>query len=412
VYSGSHETNHMRKETRIRIKPGITSGNGAARRLAVILLIALHALVELPTGAAEQPAGPVMMSNLWSIDIKGRSDSTPAIAENGTVYFGTFAGRLWAVAPDGSRKWVFDTGKVARSNMEIRSSPAVAEDGTVYFGCRDNRLYALSPEGTLKWTFETGAWVDSSPAVGTEGTIYFGSWDKKFYAVTRDGTKKWEFGTGGEIVSSAAIALDGTVYFGSHDRKFYALKPNGAKAWDYDAGGQIISSPAIDAEGRIYVTSVNGFFHALNPDGSLRWKLRTGGITESSPVVGEAGTVYVGVNNKIWAISPDGTKEWEHLVIGGDIQELVQATPIALAENSLYVLSRYGMLYRWDAARKPQERFYLYGSGYASPALDTNGIVYVPGTWTNFHALAGSALPAAGSWPMRGGGQANRGRAK
>jgi outer membrane protein assembly factor BamB len=81
--------------------------------------------------------------------------------------------------------------------VEIKSSPAVADDGTIYFGSRDRKLYAVTPQGKQKWTFATGAWIDSSPAIGADGTVYFGSWDANFYALNPDGSEKWKFPTGG-----------------------------------------------------------------------------------------------------------------------------------------------------------------------------------------------------------------------
>src|SRR5262245_52397909 len=73
----------------------------------------------------------------WSIEIDSISDSSPAIDQNGTVYFGTWKGTFWAFNTNGYYKWVFNTGS------EIKSSPAIAEDGTIYFGSRDRKFYAL-----------------------------------------------------------------------------------------------------------------------------------------------------------------------------------------------------------------------------------------------------------------------------
>jgi outer membrane protein assembly factor BamB len=58
----------------------------------------------------------------------------------------------------------------------IRSSPAVAPDGSVYFGSADNNLYALNPDGTKRWAFAAGNIIESSPAIGSDGTIFIGSW--------------------------------------------------------------------------------------------------------------------------------------------------------------------------------------------------------------------------------------------
>src|SRR3989442_16012102 len=90
------------------------------------------------------------MTNEWSVRIGSASDSSPAIGPDGTIYFGTWEGKFWALNPNGSNKWTFTTG------VEIRSSPAVGADGTIYFGCRDRKLYALQPDGKRKWEFKTG----------------------------------------------------------------------------------------------------------------------------------------------------------------------------------------------------------------------------------------------------------------
>ncbi|ODS32378.1 MAG: hypothetical protein SCARUB_02489 [Candidatus Scalindua rubra] len=54
-------------------------------------------------------------------------------------------------------KWTFQAGDV------ISSSPVIGIDGTIYFGSQDKHLYALNPDGSLKWKFETKAEVDSRP---------------------------------------------------------------------------------------------------------------------------------------------------------------------------------------------------------------------------------------------------------
>ena len=119
----------------------------------------------------------------------------------------------------------------------VDSSPAIAKDGTVYFGSWDKNFYALTPDGTKKWSFATAKPITSSPAIAADGAVYFGSHDKKFYALDPDGTKRWEFATGGAIISSPAIHSDGTVYFSSVDGNLYALHPDGSVRWRLHTGG-------------------------------------------------------------------------------------------------------------------------------------------------------------------------------
>jgi outer membrane protein assembly factor BamB len=346
-------------------------------------------------------AEPLTQTNEWSVLLPALSDSSPAVASDGTIYFGTFFGDLHALKADGSRKWIFSAGR------EIKGSPAVGPDGTVYFGSRNRKLYAVQPDGQEKWNFKTGAWVDSSPAVGADGTVYFGSWDKNFYAISSNGTEKWRFQTGGELVSSPAIGADGTIYFGSHDHKLYALTPDGKKTWEYAADGAIVSSPAIDKDGSIYFTSVDGFFYALNPEGSLKWRLKTGGITESSPVIGQDGTIFVGVNEKLWAITPNGKQNWArpgHLFIS--------ATPLALADNSVCYLSRDGYLLNVDSPEQYKWVFNL-GFGEVAPAIGATGTIYSIGAILNvgfyLYAVSNRVGVAQSPWPKFRGNARNTG---
>lgn len=129
--------------------------------------------------------------------------------------------------------WSFESGAA------LQSSPAIGQNGVIYFGSYDGNLYALNPDGTKRWQFPTGGLIFSSPAVAPGGTIYVGSYDHKLYAIHSDGSKKWEFATGGIVWSSPAISEDGTVYIGSGapDNKLYALNPDGTVKWRFETGG-------------------------------------------------------------------------------------------------------------------------------------------------------------------------------
>ena len=172
----------------------------------------------------------------------------------------------------GKKKWEFVTGHL------VYSSPAIASDGTIYFGSVDKKVYALNPDGTEKWNFATGGFVRSSPAIGTDGTVYFGSNDGNLYALNPDGTKRWEYVTGGGIwCTSPAIGADGTIYIGSDDNKVYALNPDGTKRWEITAGHWVRSSPAVGADGTVYVGSTDGKLYALEgKTGINKWEFKEG----------------------------------------------------------------------------------------------------------------------------------------
>ena len=150
------------------------------------------------------------------------------------------------IKANGSLKWSFTTGG------SIYSSPAIALDGSIYFGSDDNKLYALNPDGSEDWNYTTGGMVRSAPAIGADGSIYFGSNDNKLYALNPDGSENWNYPTSGVVRSSPALAANGSIYFGSDDGKLYALNPDGSEDWNYTSDSAIHSAPTISSEGMIY----------------------------------------------------------------------------------------------------------------------------------------------------------------
>jgi len=136
-------------------------------------------------------------------------DASPAVGADGTIYAPSEGdirdGYLNAVNPDGTLKWIFQTG------FSCESSPAIASDGTIYIYCDDGILRAINPDGTEKWELAEGfdgTNEQSSPAIGADGTIYFGAADYNLYAVNPDGTLKWVFQTPGDVESSPAVGPD------------------------------------------------------------------------------------------------------------------------------------------------------------------------------------------------------------
>jgi outer membrane protein assembly factor BamB len=206
--------------------------------------------------------------------------SSPAIDDDGTIYCGTKYHKLWAYdeALQGP-KWSAPTGIFFDGHL-VDCSPAIGDNGTIYVGSDpygaagmghvaapvDTNFWAINPDGTIKWSFETDDGVESSPAIGHDGTIYFGSYDSTFYAVTDNGTYgtlKWKYKTGGPIDGSPTVDGDGTVYIGSRDSTLYAFNPDGSVKWIYPLADATESSPTIDGNGFLYIGDFSGKFHVL-----------------------------------------------------------------------------------------------------------------------------------------------------
>ncbi len=270
-------------------------------------------------------------------DLGAWVNSSPAVGASGTVYAGSSGGTLFAVNPNGSVRWGYQTGYAGDFT---ESSPTIGADGTIYVGGWDTYLHAINPDGSRKWRFKTGDIVDSSPAIGDDGTIYVGSDDSFLYAVNQGGGQVWAYNTGNPVFSSPAIGDDGTIYVGSGNSLF-AINPNGTLKWKYDTGGSVASSPAIAADGTVYVGSADYNLYAINPAGELVWRYETYDAIYSSPAIGADGTVYIGSNDfYVRAITPDGTLLWRY-----QTNDVVRSSPAIGPDGTVYVGSNDWCIY-------------------------------------------------------------------
>jgi outer membrane protein assembly factor BamB len=324
-----------------------------------------------------QYKGPQTNTTKWKHAADGGIFSSPAIGNDGTIYYGSLDKKFYALTPNGTEKWSFDCGSVIgispaidedgiiyfasdsrifyalypngtekweytpiNGNL-ITTSPAIANDGTIYFSTansvwnyHNNSLCALNPDGTLKWNFHIEGISLSNPAIGNDGTIYFGDNNNYLYAVNPDGTEYWNFTSPNMIVSSPAIGSDGIICFGCEDHYVYALNPNGTLKWKYQTGNVIDSSPSIANDGTIYILSGDGFLYALNHDGTLKWKysIYNGDYTFiSSPSIGNDDIIYVGSGNSLYAVNPNGTLKWKY-----QTGNIIESSPAIGSDGTLY----------------------------------------------------------------------------
>jgi hypothetical protein len=229
---------------------------------------------------AVSPAG----QEKWSVLVSSSGTIlSAALAEDGTIYVG--GEKLMALNPRvGSLKWEYDI----QTTTSIAASPAVGRDGTIYVCTRPgvekdhSRLFAIKPDGTKKWELDVGV-METSPALSQEGTIYITSWVPEntpvepgiktgLTAITPEGEVKWSYETrfpdwhfnpdqrgmpwGSD--SSPIIGSDGTIYFGTDAGLVYAVNADGSLKWTFGAGGEFDNCPSMDAQGTLYICHSGG----------------------------------------------------------------------------------------------------------------------------------------------------------
>lgn len=346
------------------------------------------------------------------------SPSAPAVGADGTLYFGSQDGSVYAINADGSQKWKFATAD------KVRSTPAIGADGTVYVGSTDDNLYALDPNsGTQLWAFTTGGNIFiTGPAIGADGTIYCGSDDNNLYAINPDGTQQWAFTTGAQVRSAPAVGSDGTIYFGSNDANIYALNPDGTQKWVFATGARVEPQPIIAADGTLYCGSSDGNFYAINPDGSQKWAFATADANAitGSAAIGTDGNIYFGTKegangtgSVIYGLTPSGGEAWK-IVLDPESDEIsnrILSTPTVGMDGTIYIGGFNGLMYALnpDGATKftyevdndPTNKWDQ--AMWTSAALSDDGVLYFGDYTGDFYGLQVATNGLANTaWPTRG----------
>ncbi|HRE83766.1 MAG TPA: S8 family serine peptidase [Opitutaceae bacterium] len=112
----------------------------------------------------------------WRTVIGGFVSSSLAVAF-GKVYLASYDKNLYALdASTGAKTWSYALGDEVRA-----SSPAVAQDGSVFIGGYDRRVHHVNADGTRRRTYVGAGWFRSSPLLA-RGKLYIGNNDGRLYA--------------------------------------------------------------------------------------------------------------------------------------------------------------------------------------------------------------------------------------
>lgn len=259
------------------------------------------------------PDGTVRWSSRTGSSLLG---AAAVASTGGTVYATSYDGHLYAW--DGvTGALVFRHASDARA--PLRGSPAIGADGAVFFGSgdfftSDGRLYAVEPDGRRRFAYETGAsHVTGAPAVGPDGTVLVLDGRGLLHAIDeRTGTRRWALDLGAEAAyAGVAIGADGTLYMGTTDGRLHAVTSSGRRRWSTSLGGRIESTPVVDASGTIFVATRDGRLHVLDQDGGVRDRLALGTslAPTAAPAIDASGAIWVGTAAGVLHARGDGIEE-------------------------------------------------------------------------------------------------------
>lgn len=372
----------------------------------------------------------------------------PAIAPNGSFYFGAMA----SSPADGSAYWNLN-------GSDDFGNGAIDEDGTLYVGGR-NDAFAINSWGGTNWIFHATNSVDynnttlyeGAPALGQDGTIYITSYDH-LYAINPNGSMKWQFvypfkDANGEPFSyqSPAVAADGTVFLATMEprARLWAFNPNGSIKWsitdtnlNFVKTGTGCETPlAIGNTGTLYINiegdsdaqsyageTNRSWLYAISPtSGTILWTYTNWGAApytygasdaaESGITVGPDETVYYTTfngdgaafynNGSVMAVN-NGKLKWQVPMII-DCSCRWSSQPALAADGTLYIGSFDGNAYALDSKDGSTLWSYPTGDqelGNHSPVIAPDGRVLFASGGAGM-VFCGSAGPACSSWPMFG----------
>jgi outer membrane protein assembly factor BamB len=328
--------------------------------------------------------------------------STPAIDDDGTLYYGTGrggteAGAFVAITKEGALKWSY-AGEFSFF------SPAIDASGTIYVQDFGYNLFAFQPNGSVKWKLPNTLFPhmvenvgQRCPAIGTDGTIYLPA--DGLYALSPSMEILWHF-SGMTCKSSPVIGPDKTIYVVFGQDRVMAINPNGTKKWENrftNAWEMSFASPAVDNQGIVYVPS-EAFYegkdysalYAFNQsNGEIRWKYPTERFIRASPVIGPDRSVYIATKAtdvtqtaKLISLSSEGKKNWEYVLENVHVTaDDIYSTPAVGADGLIYFGAETGFLYAVRAGNGTLAwKFDLkMAVNWSSPVLLNDGTMYIGG---------------------------------
>jgi outer membrane protein assembly factor BamB len=294
----------------------------------------IYAGIETGFFYAVSPSGQIKW-NYAPQSNSGKLQASPMIDASGTIYFAV-SNSVYAIGDAQNQpypKWLtpFATG------ANINSSPALGQNGYLYFGSDDGYVYAVdSFTGILRWSFDATASllpagihpIYSSPTVDQSNNVLMGNGSNMdgvlYYLNGLTGSVLWTFPnppqsqTGSSIDSMVgpfynAPAVSGNTVYLSTMTYIYAIdRLTGVENWRFYKAKCYYSSAVVDAQGNILFTSIDartshGFLHSLSDQGlsyTENWSYDTGAVGRlAAPTLGADGTIYVSSTaNQIYAL--------------------------------------------------------------------------------------------------------------
>jgi outer membrane protein assembly factor BamB len=316
------------------------------------------------------------------------------------VYIGSTDGYVYALS---SEDGVQDSTFYFVSQAPITSTALVTQRfgaDALFFGGGDGLLYGIDSAGNpqpTNWPTAISGFLSSSPTITTvDGTVYAASLSGFITASCPNGVGRFAISVNG-VQSSPAVGADSTLYYGGDDRQLRAFATDGAVIWSFSASAPIFGAPVVavangvttaiyvaDRGGLLFKVNINGQpvsgFAFSGPNGGPVGPMQSSPALATDPDDPTTPRLYVGSDDgNLYAVDGNtGSVVWAFPTQGSIVSSPAVAT--GGAAPVIVVGSNDGNVYFvLDQGVSPVQMaaFAIGASVRSSPAIDTNGTVYV-----------------------------------
>ena len=321
--------------------------------------------------------GPKAIQVGWKAKVDGPvAAQVTSSSDEATLYVATLGGDLIALnRANGERRWTIKLGDRAYA------SPLVADDGTIWAGTDAKKIFAIAPSGNVVHRIDVDGEADTSPALANDGTIVIAA-GTQVLSIRRGGDIAWRFTARGKVFTAPAVTSEGLVVVGSQDDGVYAIAANGTLAWRVDLGADVDGAAAIGDDGAIYVGTDGAEIVRIDPAGKIAWRAPAGGFVRGGLTVGRNGDVLAGTYGpvpRLVRFGPDGQPRGAFPISGTGAREFgIHGGPLEDDEGALYFGAQDDAAYALAPDGTVRWRFETGADVDAPLTLLTDGSLVVP----------------------------------
>jgi len=371
---------------------------------------------------------------------------------NGNVLFTKGDGFVYSYAPASTQNWVVNTGSSFGSDTTgPASNPVASSDGNVYISTDQGNIYRINAaSGTSAVILNTGTSVQQTLKLDdTTGNLFFGDLSGNITSINKsttpasvnyqtaaagssqDGTlagcaaNTTSNGTLAKFYGEGALDASDNFYVASVEPRLAVPRgkscPNTTlgSLYKVDTTGVIVAkaplpggdvsavalvlNAAVAGGSELVVDTLLGYVEAFatSPTATTLTKLWAVKVADgqltSSPLVDAArNRVYVADNNAALFARNLTTGAADTAFNGGQVGLTggTQSSPVLDAAGNVYVVDSTGQFYSFDPSGATRYTFNTnVGTGFFSPAIATDGTVYVGGNLGQVSGFSTSAPP-------------------